>query len=108
LCSSLINLYGKCGDLDGAARVMSSAREDDEFFLSALIFGYANAGRMREARRFFDSKVDPCVVLWNSIISGYVSNGEETEAVNIFSAMLRKGVRGDVSAVANVLSAGSG
>ena len=108
LCSSLINLYGKCGDLDSAARIVSFVRDVDEFSLSALISGYANAGRMREARSVFDSKVDPCAVLWNSIISGYVSNGEEVEAVNLFSAMLRNGVQGDASAVANILSAASG
>ncbi|CAJ1974340.1 unnamed protein product [Sphenostylis stenocarpa] len=108
LCSSLVNLYGKCADLDGAARVISSVMEVDEFSLSALISGYANAGRMSEARRVFDRKVDPCAVMWNSIISGYVSNGEEMEAVNLFSAMLRNGVRGDMSTVANILSAGSG
>nr|KYP75217.1 hypothetical protein KK1_007922 [Cajanus cajan] len=77
LCSSLINLYGKCG-------------------------------RMREARRVFDSMVGPCAVMWNSVISGYVSNGEEMEAVRLFGTMLRNGVRGDVSTVANVLSACSG
>ncbi|TKY74195.1 putative pentatricopeptide repeat-containing protein mitochondrial [Spatholobus suberectus] len=108
LCSSLINLYGKCGDLDSAARIASSVREVDEFSLSALVSGYANAGRMREARRVFDSKVDPCAVLWNSIISGYVSNGGEMEAVTLFGTMLRNGVRGDVSTVANILSAGGG
>ncbi|KHN46962.1 Pentatricopeptide repeat-containing protein, mitochondrial [Glycine soja] len=108
LCSSLINLYGKYGDLDSAARVESFVRDVDEFSLSALISGYANAGRMREARRVFDSKVDPCSVLWNSIISGCVSNGEEMEAVNLFSAMLRDGVRGDASTVANILSVASG
>jgi len=108
LCSSLINLYGKCGDLDSAARVESFVRDVDEFSLSALISGYANAGRMREARRVFDSKVDPCSVLWNSIISGCVSNVEEMEAVNLFSAMLRDGVRGDASTVANILSVASG
>ncbi|XP_029129656.1 putative pentatricopeptide repeat-containing protein At1g77010, mitochondrial [Cajanus cajan] len=108
LCSSLINLYGKCGDLDSAARVVSLVREVDEFSLSALISGYANAGRMREARRVFDSMVGPCAVMWNSVISGYVSNGEEMEAVRLFGTMLRNGVRGDVSTVANVLSACSG
>ncbi|XP_061373359.1 putative pentatricopeptide repeat-containing protein At1g77010, mitochondrial [Gastrolobium bilobum] len=108
LCSSLINLYGKCGDLDSAARVVSFVKEVDEFSLSALISGYANAGRMREARRIFDSKVDPCHVLWNSIITGYVSNGEEMEALALFNKMRRKSVRGDISAVANILSAGSG
>ncbi|KAK7351073.1 hypothetical protein VNO77_10237 [Canavalia gladiata] len=105
LCSSLINLYGKCGDLDSAARVMNFVSEVDNFSFSALISGYANAGRMREARRVFDSKVDPCVVLWNSIISGYVLNGEELEALALFTRMRRNGVSGDLSTVANILSA---
>ncbi|KAK7311492.1 hypothetical protein RJT34_09679 [Clitoria ternatea] len=106
LCSSLINLYGKCGDLDSAARVMGFVREVDDFSVSALVSGYANAGRMREARRVFDSKVDPCAVLWNSIISGYVSNGEEMEALALFNRMRTNGVLGDISTVANILSAG--
>ncbi|XP_027360915.1 putative pentatricopeptide repeat-containing protein At1g77010, mitochondrial isoform X1 [Abrus precatorius] len=107
LCSSLINLSGKCGDLDSAARVMSFVRGVDDFSLSALISGYANAGRMGEARRAFESKVDPCAVLWNSIISGYVSNGEEIEALVLFNRMHRNGVWGDISAVVNILSASS-
>ena len=37
-----------------------------------------------------------------------MSNGEEMEAVNLFSAMLRDGVRGDASTVANILSVASG
>ncbi|XP_019416162.1 PREDICTED: putative pentatricopeptide repeat-containing protein At1g77010, mitochondrial [Lupinus angustifolius] len=105
LCSSLISFYGKCGDLDSAAKVMSLVSEVDDFSVSALISGYANTGRMREARRVFDGRFDPCSVLWNSIISGYVSNGEETEALALFSRMRRGGVRGDISTIANVLSA---
>ncbi|XP_027362651.1 putative pentatricopeptide repeat-containing protein At1g77010, mitochondrial [Abrus precatorius] len=64
LCSSLINLYGKCGDLDSAARVMSFVRGVDDFSLSALISGYANAGRMGEARRAFESKADKDDILY--------------------------------------------
>lgn len=110
LCSSIVNFYGKCGDLDSAARVVGSVKEVDEFSLSALVSGYANAGRMREARRVFDSiKVEPCAVLWNSIISGYVSNGEAMEALVLFKRMRGNGVVGgdNISAVANILSAGS-
>ncbi|KAJ1380310.1 Tetratricopeptide-like helical domain superfamily [Sesbania bispinosa] len=108
LCMSLVSFYGKCGDLDSAARVVGSVKEVDDFSLSALVSGYANAGRMREARRVFDSKVDPCVVLWNSIISGYVFNGEAMEALFLFNRLRRHGVLADISAVATILSAGSG
>lgn len=107
LCSSIVNFYGKCGDLDSAARVVGSGNEVDDFSLSALVSGYANAGRMRDARRVFGNKVDPCAVLWNSIISGYVFNGEEMEALALFNMMRTNGVWGDFSAVANVLSAAS-
>ncbi|KAI4337892.1 hypothetical protein L6164_016258 [Bauhinia variegata] len=107
LCSSLINLYGKCGDLDSADRVVNIMNEPDDFSLSALISGFANAGRMSEARRVFESKVNPCRVLWNSIISGYISNGEELEALAVFNKMRRKGIQEDASTVANILSAGS-
>ncbi|XP_057448364.1 putative pentatricopeptide repeat-containing protein At1g77010, mitochondrial [Lotus japonicus] len=106
LCSSLVKFYGKCGDLDSAARVAGVVKEVDDFSLSALVSGYANAGKMREARRVFDSRVDQCAVLWNSIISGYVFNGEEMEALALFKRMRRNGVSGDVSTVANILSAG--
>ncbi|GAU39231.1 hypothetical protein TSUD_396780 [Trifolium subterraneum] len=107
LCSSIVNFYGKCGDLDSAARVVGFVKEVDDFSLSALVSGYANAGRMDDARRVFDKMVDPCAVLWNSIISGYVSNGEEMEALALFNTMRRNGVWGDFSAVANILSAAS-
>ncbi|RHN41966.1 putative tetratricopeptide-like helical domain-containing protein [Medicago truncatula] len=107
LCSSIVNFYGKCGDLDSAARVVGFVKEVDDFSLSALVSGYANAGRMSDARKVFDNKVDPCSVLWNSIISGYVSNGEEMEALALFNKMRRNGVWGDFSAVANILSISS-
>ncbi|XWS23650.1 hypothetical protein CRYUN_Cryun28dG0033200 [Craigia yunnanensis] len=105
LCSSLIYLYGKCGDLDGASRVLNLMKEPDDFSLSALISGYASCGRMTDARRIFDRKIDPCVVLWNSLISGHVLNNEEIEALALFNKMREKGVQQDFSSIAVVLSA---
>ncbi|OMO50253.1 hypothetical protein COLO4_38156 [Corchorus olitorius] len=105
LCSSLINLYGKCGDLDSASRVLNLVKEPDDFSLSALISGYASCGRMADARLIFERKNDPCVILWNSLISGHVFNNEEFEALALFSQMRRKGVQGDFSSIAVVLSA---
>ncbi|TYI39262.1 hypothetical protein ES332_A02G085700v1 [Gossypium tomentosum] len=105
LCSSLINLYGKCGDLDGASRVLNLMTEPDDFSLSALISGYATCGRMTDARRIFDRKSDPSVVLWNSLISGHVLNNEEIKALALFNRMREKGVRQDFSSIAVILRA---
>ncbi|KAF7831192.1 putative pentatricopeptide repeat-containing protein [Senna tora] len=107
LCSSLTNLYGKCGDLVAADHITNIVKEPDDFSLSALISGYANCGRMSDARRIFDRKINPCRVLWNSIISGYISNGEELEALALFKRMRRNGIEEDPSTIANILSAGS-
>ncbi|KAI9100123.1 hypothetical protein K1719_024341 [Acacia pycnantha] len=105
LCSSLINLYGKCGEFVTADYIMDTVGEPDDFSLSALISGYAQSGRMSDARRIFERKINPCHVLWNSIISGYISNGEELEALALFNRMRRNGVEEDPSTIANILSA---
>jgi pentatricopeptide repeat protein len=105
LTSSLINLYGKCGDLDSAHCVLNTMEEPDDFSLSALITGYANHGRMNDARRAFYRKSNSCVVVWNSLISGYVTNNEEIEAFLLFNDMQKKGLKVDFSTLATILSA---
>ena len=105
LTSSLINLYGKCGDLDSAHCVLNRMEEPDDFSLSALITGYANHGRMNDARRAFYRKSNSCVVVWNSLISGYVTNNEEIEAFLLFNDMQKKGLKVDFSTLATILSA---
>ncbi|XP_065880633.1 putative pentatricopeptide repeat-containing protein At1g77010, mitochondrial [Euphorbia lathyris] len=105
LATSLINLYGKCGDLNNANHVLSMMAEVDEFCLSALITGYANCGRMSDARRMFDRKSNPSIVLWNSLISGFVSNNEEMEAFALVNEMHKRGIQVDSSTVPTILTA---
>ncbi|XP_034675347.1 putative pentatricopeptide repeat-containing protein At1g77010, mitochondrial [Vitis riparia] len=105
LGSSLVNLYGKCGDIDSANHVLNLMKEPDAFSLSALMSGYASCGRMNDARRIFCLKSNACVVLWNSMISGYVANNEALEALELFNNMRRYGVQEDYSTFASVLSA---
>lgn len=105
LGSSLINMYGKCGDLDSANHILDMLKEPDDFSVSALISGYANCGRMNDARKIFNSKSDPCVVLWNSMISGYISNNEEMDAFVLFNQMRRNEVQEDFSTLASVFNA---
>ncbi|KAL3641181.1 hypothetical protein CASFOL_016149 [Castilleja foliolosa] len=105
LGSSLVNMYGKCGDLDSADRVLNGMDEPDDYSLSSLISGYANGGKMHEARKIFESKHNHCAVVWNSMISGYVANGDAFEALMFFNRMQKNGVVGDFSTFSSILSA---
>lgn len=105
LASSLVNFYGKCGDLDSASQVLNSMREPDDYSLSALISGFANSGRMNDARRVFDTKSNPDVVLWNSLITGYAASDENIGALLLFKEMLTNGVHGNSFTLASVLGA---
>ncbi|KAK6132237.1 hypothetical protein DH2020_034020 [Rehmannia glutinosa] len=105
LGSSLVNMYGKCGDLDSASCVLNAMEDPDDYSLSSLISGYANSCNMHEARRIFELKLNPCVVLWNTIISGYVANGDAVEALIFFDRMHKQGIVGDFSTFSSILSA---
>ncbi|GFQ01642.1 putative pentatricopeptide repeat-containing protein at1g77010 mitochondrial [Phtheirospermum japonicum] len=105
LGSSLVNMYGKCGDSDSAGRVLNGMDDLDDYSLSSLISGYANGGKMHEARKIFEIKYNPCVVVWNTMISGYVANGDAFEALIFFNQMHKKGVSGDFSTFSSILSA---
>ncbi|KAF7144789.1 hypothetical protein RHSIM_Rhsim04G0072700 [Rhododendron simsii] len=105
LASSLVNLYGKSGDMDSASHVLNVMQDPDEFSVSALISGYANSGRMEDARRIFYMRSDPCVVLWNTLIAGYIANEETNEALILFQMMRRNGIRENFSTFSSVLSA---
>ncbi|PRQ19845.1 putative tetratricopeptide-like helical domain-containing protein [Rosa chinensis] len=106
LASSLVNFYGKCGDLDSASQVLKLIKEPDDYSLSAMISGFANCGRMNDARRVFDTKSNPDVVLWNSLISGFVISNETIGgALLLFKEMLTNGVRGNSFTLASVLGA---
>lgn len=105
LASSLINFYGKCGDLDSANHVLNMTNEPDDYSLSALIISYANSGRMSDARRIFNVKNSPSCAIWNSMISGYVCNNENLGALIMFNEMRANGVQGDFLTLVSILSA---
>lgn len=105
LGSSLVNLYSKCGDLDNATHVCNLMKEVDDFSLSALITGYANLGRINDARRIFVNITNPCIVVWNTLISGCVTNHEGIEALVLFNMLRNNGPKPDCSTFASILNA---
>ncbi|KAI3768743.1 hypothetical protein L2E82_19574 [Cichorium intybus] len=105
LGSSIVNMYGKCGDLDTASLVLHTLPYPDDFSLSSLITAYSISGKLADAKRIFCMKKDPCVPLWNSLISGYIFNNMTMEALVLFREMRRNGTKEDASTIASVLSA---
>lgn len=105
LGSSLVNMYGKCKDLDSASRVLDLMTEPDDFSLSALISSYANCGRLIDARRIFQKTNGQSVVVWNSVIAGCVSNNQGEAALELFNGMRLNMIRADPSTFANVFTA---
>ncbi|EPS66240.1 hypothetical protein M569_08541 [Genlisea aurea] len=105
LASSLVTMYGKCGDIQTAYRLLISMEEPDDYSLSSLIFCCAKAYGMDEARRLFELKSNPSVVVWNSMISSYVSNDQPEEALHMYEVLQKQGVRGNYSTFSSVLSA---
>ncbi|KAL4587010.1 hypothetical protein LXL04_011659 [Taraxacum kok-saghyz] len=104
--SSIVNMYGKCGDLDSASLMLHTLPYPDDFSLSSLISAYSNTGKFTDAKRIFSMKKNPCVALWNSLISGYIFNNKLTEARVLFLEMRRNGTtKEDASTIASVLSA---
>lgn len=106
LGSALVDMYGKCEDVDSACRVVELMECPDEFSLSALVSGYSDCGRVENAERVFDTKRNRGVVLWNSMINGYVANERGRDALLLFIEMRgEEGLLLDASTFATVFGA---
>ncbi|KAF9616142.1 hypothetical protein IFM89_028608 [Coptis chinensis] len=91
LGNSLIDIYSKCGDLEGARSIFDMILEKDVFTWNTMIGGYTQAGYFGKAYDLFtrmqDSAVTPNVITWNVMISGYIRKGDEDQAMDLFQRM---------------------
>ncbi|XP_078433960.1 pentatricopeptide repeat (PPR) superfamily protein [Wolffia australiana] len=107
LGSSLVDMYSKCGVMDGARASLEAMAEPDEFSVSSLVLGYADRGRLEEAIRVFERWYKPEAVLWNSLLNGYAGGGHGLESMELFRSMARGGVAADSSSFTAVLAVSS-
>ncbi|XP_059280534.1 putative pentatricopeptide repeat-containing protein At5g37570 isoform X2 [Lycium ferocissimum] len=85
--SSLIDLYGKCNQIEHARRIFNEMPLRNEVTWTAMIVGYIYFGDLLQARKLFDEMPKRNIVSWNAMISAFVRFGDLVSARKLFDSM---------------------
>ncbi|KAJ8772281.1 hypothetical protein K2173_027458 [Erythroxylum novogranatense] len=93
LGTALIDFYGKCGLMDGAAEVFQNMPQKNVYLWTALIQGFANNGQGRKALEFYqkmrESDIEPNNVTFIGVRSACSHAGLVSEGREFFISMSR-------------------
>ncbi|MFQ6638057.1 hypothetical protein Gotur_012556 [Gossypium turneri] len=108
--NALIDMYGKCGSLDDAKKVLETMPEKDRVSWNAIVTACAINGKVFEALGFFETmslceNSRPNLVSWSAIIGGFSQNGYDEEAIEMLFRMVREGIEPNAQTLASVLPA---
>lgn len=108
--NALIDLYGKCGSLDDAKKVLASMTQLDRVSWNSIVTACAANGEVYEALGFLErmsssENTKPNLVSWSAIIGGFSQNGYDKEAVEMLSSMQAAGFQPNAQTLASVLPA---
>ncbi|CAI8614893.1 unnamed protein product [Vicia faba] len=90
--TSLIDMYGKCGEIDDARKVFDGLSQRNVVSWTAMVVGYVTVGDVVEAKRMFDEMPSRNVASWNAMIRGFVKVGDLSSARGVFDSMPEKNV----------------
>ncbi|CAL5206504.1 unnamed protein product [Lathyrus oleraceus] len=107
--NALIDMYGKCGGLGEAKKVLEGMPRKDCVSWNSIITACATNGMVHEALGLLQnmslSELEPNVVTWSAVIGGFSSNGYDVESIELFSRMVGVGVAPNAQTLASVLPA---
>ncbi|KAF8039833.1 hypothetical protein BT93_B2141 [Corymbia citriodora subsp. variegata] len=87
VCNSLIDMYGKCGDVESARRVFDEMGDRDLLSWNSMMSGYIWNGLHGLAVESLPvmrlDGVDPDIVTWNMVMDAYCQMGLFDEARNV-------------------------
>lgn len=90
--SSLIDLYGKCKQIEYARRIFDEIPINNKVTWTAMIVGYIYVGDLLEARKLFDEMPERNVASCNAMIKAFVKFGDLSSAKKLFDSMPDKDV----------------
>ncbi|XP_011101527.1 putative pentatricopeptide repeat-containing protein At5g37570 isoform X1 [Sesamum indicum] len=85
--SSLVDLYGKCEEIECARRVFDGMSVRNEVSWTAMMVGLLNIGDIYAARCLFDEMPQRNEATWNAMIKGLVKLGDLKSARKVFDVM---------------------
>ncbi|XP_020206747.1 pentatricopeptide repeat-containing protein At3g26630, chloroplastic [Cajanus cajan] len=91
--NTMMNLYFKCENVDGACKVFDKMRVRNVFTWTTVIAGLVACGKLDTARKLFERMPSKNVVAWTAMIDGYVKHKQPIEAFNLFERMQVDDVR---------------
>ncbi|KAG6576977.1 putative pentatricopeptide repeat-containing protein, partial [Cucurbita argyrosperma subsp. argyrosperma] len=107
VATSLIDMYGKCGEINDARKVFDKMTVRDVSAWNALLAGYMKGGFIDAAVAIFERMPWRNIVSWTTMISGYSQSGLAQQALSLFDEMLKEdsGVRPNWVTIMSVLPA---
>ncbi|KAL5222374.1 hypothetical protein ABZP36_027087 [Zizania latifolia] len=105
LGNTLIDYYGRRGQLQSAEKVFFNMKERNTVTMNAMITTYAKGRDLVSARKIFNQTPKKDLISWSSIISGHSQANHFSEALELFRQMQRAKVKPDAIVIASVLSA---
>ncbi|CAO2837194.1 unnamed protein product [Amaranthus hypochondriacus] len=109
-CSSLIDMYSKCGCFQEVMRVFNDRRGGlDSVSKNAVVAACCRETELHLALDIFWREAElNDTISWNTIISGFVQNDFHEKALRLFVCMMENGARLNNHTFASVLGACSG
>ncbi|XP_010933838.1 pentatricopeptide repeat-containing protein At1g20230-like [Elaeis guineensis] len=106
--NALIDMYGKCGAMDDAVKILKGMPERDCVSWNSVIAGCASNGMVTETLEFLQSmwslgNLKPNLVSWSGAIGGFAQNGYDEDALELLSQMIESGVKPNAQTLASVL-----
>ncbi|KAF8410646.1 hypothetical protein HHK36_003178 [Tetracentron sinense] len=97
--SALVNLYGKCGNMDSGQKVLDSMVQKDNFVWSSIISGYARNGSGEEAVTLFKDMcregMKPDQHAMSSTLKACIEMGGMDTGIQVHTQMIKNGYQKD-------------
>ncbi|KAL2542289.1 Pentatricopeptide repeat-containing protein [Abeliophyllum distichum] len=108
--NALIDMYGKCGCLNDAKKVLSNMSKRDCASWNSILTACITNGMLSEALGFLEkmsieNNLTPNSVSWSALIGGFSQNGYDEEAIDILYKMKGAGFEPNARTLASVLPA---
>lgn len=98
--TTLINMYGKCGDMENALKAFEQLQEQNVVSWTALMAGYAQLGHSKEAFKIFEKMqrngVVPNKITYVCILDAYEGKENIEKAKQIHACIKHSGFDSDI------------